>query len=375
MIISLRSLSYEELKARLGENDRVVLWSCDECIKYCGFGGMEQLTVLEDLLEHDGYTVLKKELISRSCFINLVAKRRDALSESSAIIVLACELAFQCVKTIFNEKTVVQTARTVGVGNFTTFRGPVLTSPLPWTQLEPSVNGYSLKTVSEKLGLYPTFFDAIDTVDMVNIVVDGKPFQAKKGENLLDALQKLGFRIPHLCYDPSLGSIGACRLCMVKIKGRFFPSCCTEVSDGMDIVVNDEELEAIRRLLLEFIIAENGLDVTKRSIELRYWARRYKVTTTRFKISAKEGRVDDSSEVLVRDSRLCVLCGRCVVVCNNMSGQHVIDLANRGSDTQIITGLNEMFSETNCASCMACANYCPTEAITLKFLFKKLAIK
>jgi ferredoxin len=375
MIISLRSLSYEELKARLGENDGVVLWSCDECIKHCGFGGMEQLTVLEDLLEHDGYTVLKKELISRSCFLNLVAKRRDALSESSAIIVLACELGYQCVKTVFNDKTVVQTARTVGVGNFTTFRGPVLTSPLPWTQLEPSVNGYTLKTVSEKLGLYPTFFDAVDTVDLVNIVVDGKPFQTIKGENLLDALQKLGFRIPHLCYDPSLGSIGACRLCMVKIKGRFFPSCCTEVSEGMEIVVNDDDLDEHRRLMLEFIIAENGLDVTKRSSELRYWTRKYKLAETRFKLKTKDQQVDDSSEVMVIDPSLCVLCERCVVACNNVSGQHVIDFAGRGSDTQMITGLNERFSETNCASCMACAHYCPTEAITPKLLFKTLAIK
>jgi ferredoxin len=374
MIISLRDISYEELKNELKKDENIVLWSCDECIKHCGLGGMEQLQVLEDLLKRDGYRV-QKELISRSCFLNLVRNHETAVSHASTIIVLACDLGYKCVKTVFQDKQVVKTMKTVGTGNYTVYRGPVLTSPLPWTKLEPSVNGYTLKTVAKKLGLYPTFFDAVDTVDLVNIVVDGKPFQAKNGENLLDALQKLGFRIPHLCYDPSLGLIGACRLCMVKIKGRFFPSCCTEVSEGMEIVVNDDELNEHRRLMLEFIIAEKGLDVTKRSRELRYWTRKYKLAETRFKLKIKDQPVDNSSEVMVIDPSLCVLCGRCVAACNNVSGQHVIDFAGRGSDTQMITGLNERFSETNCASCMACAHYCPTEAITPKLLIKKLAIK
>lgn len=371
MIISLREISYEELKTKLKKDETIVLWSCDECIKHCGLGGMEKLQVLEDLLQRDGYTV-QKELISRSCFLNLVRKHETAVSDASTIIVLACELGYKCVKTAFQDKQVVKTMKTVGTGNYTVYRGPVLTTPLPWTQLDPSVNGYTLKTVSEKLGLYPTFFDAVDTVDLVNIVVDGKPFQAKTGENLLDALQKLGFRIPHLCYDPSLGLIGACRLCMVKIKGRFFPSCCTQVSEGMEIVVNDDELDAHRRLMLEFIIAEKGVEVTKRSRELRYWTRKYKMSDTRFKLKTEDQRIDDSSEVMVIDPHLCVLCGRCVVACNNVSGQHVIDFAGRGSETRMVTGLNERLGETNCASCMACAHYCPTEAIMPKLLVKKL---
>ena len=371
MIISLLSLSYEELKERLGGKDGVVLWSCDECIKHCGFGGVEKLQVLEDLLTRDGYTVTHKELISRSCFLNLVAKRREALSEASVIIVLACELGYKCVKTIFKDKNVVNTMRTVGVGNFTVFKGPILTSPLPWTRLEPTIQGYTLKKLAEELGLYSAFFEAADE-ELVEIRVDRKLYQAKKGANLLDALLNLGIRIPHLCYDPSLGSIGSCRLCLVKIKGKPLPSCCMEVSEGMEIVVNDDELEEMRRLLLEFIIAENGVEVLKRSMELRYWTRKYKVAETRFNLKAKEWQVDDSSEVLVIDPSLCVLCGRCVEACNNVAGQHIIDFAYRGSETQMVTGLNELISETNCASCMACANYCPTEAISLKLILKNL---
>jgi len=371
MIISLREIGYDALKTQLKKDAPIVVWSCDECIKHCGLGGMEKLQVLADLLQRDGYTV-QKELISRSCFLNLVRKHEAAVADAATIIVLACDLGYRCVKTAFHDKQVVKTMKTVGTGNFTVYRGPVLTSPLPWTQLEPSVDGYTLKTVSEKLGLHPTFFDAADATDLVTITVDGKPVQAKKGENLLDALETLGVKIPHLCYDPSLGLIGACRLCMVKIKGRFTPSCCTQVAEGMEIVVHDEELEAHRRLMLEFIIAEKGVDVTERSRELRYWTRKYKIEGTRFKLQTEDQHVDESSEVMVIDPNLCVLCGRCIVACNNVSGQHVIDFAGRGSETRMVTGLNEQFGETNCAACMACAHYCPTEAITPKLIVKKL---
>jgi len=228
-----------------------------------------------------------------------------------------------------------------------------------------------LKTLSKKLGLYLTFFEAVDE-ELVEIRVDGKPFQAKEGANLLDALLKLGIRVPHLCYDSSLGLIGSCRLCLVKIRRKPLPSCCTEVSEGMEIVVNDHELEEMRRLLLGFIIAENGIEAIKRSIELRYWTRKYKVAETRYELKAKEWQVDDSSEVMVIDPSLCVLCGRCVEACNNVAGQHIIDFAYRGSDTQIVTDLNEQISETDCASCLACANYCPTEAIAPKLILKSL---
>jgi ferredoxin len=374
MIISLREISYDDLKRQLKQDQKIVLWSCDECIKHCGLGGAEKLQVLADLLKRDGYDV-QQELISRSCFLNLVRNHEAAVADASTIIVLACDLGYTSVKTVFPDKQVVKTMKTVGTGNYTVYRGPVLTTPLPWTHLEPSENGYTMKTVSEKLGLHPAFFDAPAPADSVNIVVDGKPFQAKKGQNLLDALQDLGFRVPHICYEPTLGPIAACRLCMVKIKGRIFPSCCAEVTDGLDIVVNDEDLNQYRRLMLEFIIAENGVEVTKSSRELRYWMQKLKVDGTKFTLKPRDWQVDDSSEVLVVDPHLCILCGRCVVACNNISGQHVIDFAHRGSETQMITGLNEQFGETNCAACMACANYCPTEAITPKLIIKTLTAK
>lgn len=374
MIISLREMTYGELKEKLNKDENIVIWSCDECVKHLGLGGIEKLNELEDLLTHDGFRV-QKELISRSCFLNLVHHRQKSLANASTIIVLACDLGYECVKTTFPNAKIVKPLKTVGVGNLTVFRGPVLTTPLPWIQLEPSVKGYTMKSIAGELGLYPTFFEVTNPRDKVSITIDGKLYQVKKGITLLDALQALRVRIPHLCYDPSIGAIGACRLCIVKIKGRLVPSCCTEVADGMEIVVNDNELDNYRKLLLEFIIAENGMDVIEKSLELRYWTRKYKIAGSRFELKAREWQIDDSSEVMVRDHHRCILCGRCVEACRKLAGQHVLDFAYRGSETQTISGLNEPIGSTICASCMACANYCPTGAITPKLILKKIVAK
>lgn len=373
MIISLREITYQELKHRLNKDDNIVIWSCDECIKHCGLGGIEKLNKLADLLTREGYCV-QKELISRSCFLNLVRHRQKPLMNASTIIVLACDLGYECVKTIFPDTKIVKPMKTIGVGNLTVFKGPVLTTPLSWTKLESSAEGYSMKRAAKELGLYPTFFEAMNPGENVSITIDGKSYHVKKDANLLDTFQPLRIRIPHLCYDPALGAIGACRLCMVKIKGRLVPSCYTEVTEGMEIVVNDDELERYRKLLLEFIIAENGLDAIEKSVELRYWTRKYKIAGSRFELKAREWAVDDSSEVMVRDHHRCILCGRCVEACSKLAGQHILDFAYRGSETQTISDLNASMSETACASCMACANYCPTGAIVPKLIMKKIII-
>ena len=159
MIISLRSISYEELKKNLTKNDKIVIWSCDLCIKHCGLGGIERVRILEDMLKEDGYDVIGREIISESCLINLVKKHRinneEMFREATAIIVLACESGYESVKTVFKEKKVIETTRTVGAGNFTLRGKIILTSPLEWTGLNPAIHGYALNEVAEKLGLYP----------------------------------------------------------------------------------------------------------------------------------------------------------------------------------------------------------------------------
>ncbi|MCW4015683.1 MAG: 2Fe-2S iron-sulfur cluster-binding protein [Candidatus Bathyarchaeota archaeon] len=380
MIISVRSLSYDELKRNLNHDDKIVIWSCDTCVKHCGIAGMEKMTALEDLLKEDGYTVLKKELVSESCQINLAKKHKaaheDIFNESTAIILLTCEIGYQCVKTVFPKKKVIATAKTFGSGNFSNKKGPILTSPLPTTGLAPEPEGYTLTMLVEQFNLYPKFFDADKepNPEKITITVDGKPVEVKKDANLLDELSANRIRIPHLCYDSSLGSIGACRMCLVKIEGKrgLVPSCCTQIEEGMIVTTEDEEITKLRKSILQMIIAECG-DEIQQSRDIRYWMRRYKITENRFSLPKKDEIVDDSNEVLVKDPNRCILCGRCVRACANLSGQKVINFANRGSNTVTITGLNEPFASTDCAHCLACAHYCPTNAITPKSISKKIS--
>ena len=379
MIISVRSLSYDELKRNLSRDDKIVLWSCDTCVKHCGIAGMDKMTVLEEMLKEDGYNVLNKELISESCQINLAKKHRaaneDIFKEATAIITLTCELGYQCVRNVFPKTKVIGTAKTFGSGNFSNRKGPILTSPLPTTGLEPDPEGYTLNKLVETFNLQQAFFDADKTPspEKIMITVDGKPMEVKKDANLLDELLANRMKIPHLCYDSSLGSIGACRMCLVKIEGKrgFVPSCCTQIEEGMVVITEDEEIESLRKSVLQLIVAECG-DEIQQSRDIRFWLRRYKITENRFKLSQKEEAVDDSDEVLIRDPNRCILCGRCVRACANLSGQKVINFANRGSDTITITGLNDNFANTDCAHCLACAHYCPTNAITPKAISKKI---
>jgi NAD-dependent dihydropyrimidine dehydrogenase PreA subunit/ferredoxin len=338
------------------------------------------MSILEDMLKEDGYEIIKKELLSESCQINLAKKHKiaqeDDFNKATAIITLTCELGYQCVRNVFPKKKVIGTAKTFGSGNFSNRKGPILTSPLPTTSLSLNPEGYTLNKLVEQFNLQPGFFDTDETPNpkKITITVDGKPLEVKKGANLLDELLANRMKIPHLCYESSLGSIGACRMCLVKIEGKrgLIPSCCTQIEEGMIVITEDEEIERLRKSILQMIVAECG-DEIQQSRDIRYWLRRYKITEIRFKLPKKDEEVDDSNELLIKDPNRCILCGRCVLACAKLSGQKVINFANRGSKTITVTGLNDPFANTDCAHCLACAHYCPTKAITPKMISKKIS--
>lgn len=379
MIISLRSISYEELRQNLAENDKIIVWSCNLCIKYCGLGGMEKASILEKMLKEDGYNVIGKEIISESCLLNLVRRhemnKKDMFKEATAIIVLACESGYECVKTVFNNKKVIKTMRTVGVGGISSLGRVVLITPFEWTGLDFNPNGYSLHNIAEKLGLYPDFFDAEKKpkLKMVKIMINGKQYEAEEGSNLLEALVSLGFRIPHLCYKPELSPSGRCRLCLVKIKGEggLLPACHIQVKEGMEIITEDEELDNLRRLILEMIMAECDYKNLPRNSELQYWIHKYNINKPRFNLIKKNELIDDSSEVFIRNPNICILCGRCIRACAELSGLKILDFAYRGNRTRIAAELDEPIGQTDCAACMACIDSCPTGALAPKMIHQK----
>lgn len=387
MIISLRSLSYEELKNKLTKEDKIVLWSCNTCIKFCGIGGFEKLETLEKLLKSDGYDVIGKDLVSIACMYSLAEqhkndpKKQDLFNEATAIVTLTCEDGYLNVSNIFKDKKVIGISKTLGIGNFTMDRGPVLTHPFESTGLEQNDQGYSFPELASQLNLYPTFFDTeavakVNEDELVTVKINNKQYKAKEGELLLKFCEANGISIPHLCYEEDLTSEGACRLCLVRVKGvrELVPSCCVKITEGMDVITEDDELNHCRKVILELLLSRGehnclycakGNPCIAGSCELQGLIRKFGIEESRFDIEEPK-KVDQSSPMLEYDPNKCILCGRCVRACEEIAGQNNLGFINRGSQTVVAAGTNKEFDQSACVTCLACVFACPTGAITEK---------
>jgi len=387
MIISLRSASYDDLKRQLSPEDQIVILSCDTCVKACGIGGTAMMGRLEGMLKADGYNVLGKDLISIGCTVNLVEKHRydikkkEMYDAATAIIPLICQDGFEGVKYVFNDKKVISITKTVGIGNFTMDRGAVLTHPFESTGLPQNSDGYTLPEVAQKLKLYSDFFDEKEAEEQqkeyVTLTINGQKVTALKNQNLLSVCKENGIDLPHLCFHEELSEAGVCRLCLVKLKGMkdLMAACCTHVKEGMEVVTEDEELNACRRIILELIMASGhhncltcskGVPTPMASCELQGLIRQAGIDKSRYTEDAEVLPEDDSSPVIFYDPNKCILCGRCVRACEEISGLCNLGFINRGAKTVVAAGLNTKINQSACAACMACVNVCPTGALNEK---------
>ncbi len=162
MIVSLRKFSYEDLKKQLKKDDKIVVWSCNNCVKFCdGFGGREAMNNLADKLTSDGFNVIRRELIGMSCVLDLVCLRtmdtatREIFDSATVIIPLVCEDGLDNLKYVFKGKKIIDVPLTVGLGVFSTEFGSLrLTVPFEKTGLPFSPEGIPLSEVAKKLGVY-----------------------------------------------------------------------------------------------------------------------------------------------------------------------------------------------------------------------------
>lgn len=390
MIISLRSLSYEDLKKKLLPQDKIVIFSCNSCVKFCGIGGNAMMDKLEKMLKADDYNVIGKDLVSIGCTVNLVQKHKEDIKKAemyeaaTVIIPLICEDGFESTEFVFKDKKVISMARTVGTGNFNVNRGIVLTTPIESTGLTPNPDGYSLSEVAEKLNLFQGFFDEKDVSEQqkeyVTLTINGEKITAVKHQNLLNVCKENGIDVPHLCQHDDLSDYGACRLCLVKIKGMrdFAASCCVKVEDGMDIITSDEELDGCRRIILELVMASGqhncltcskGVPNPMSACELQGLIRQNGIDKSRFDQNADVLTEDNSSPAIYYDPNKCILCGRCVRACEEIAGLSNLGFANRGDKTTVVAGLNTKINESACAACLACIDVCPTGALNEKILY------
>ena len=157
MIVVLRDLDYEELKQQLDDRDKIIVWSCNDCTKYCNLGGRKHLNALADALEEDGFNVIRRELIGVGCQPPLIRERtkhpatKKSFDEATAIIVLSCTDGFLKAQRVFRKKKVIQVGVSVGLGTYSQKDGMKLVIPLKETGLKPSIEGLSLEEAAKKL--------------------------------------------------------------------------------------------------------------------------------------------------------------------------------------------------------------------------------
>ncbi|PWL96631.1 MAG: ferredoxin [Clostridiales bacterium] len=207
-------------------------------------------------------------------------------------------------------------------------------------------------------------------MEMVNIKINGRDYSVPADSKIIDAARIAKIDIPTLCYLKGINEIGACRLCLVEVKGArgLMAACVTGVTEGMEIFTNTPKVREMRKTNLELVLSTHKKEclscIRSQSCELQKLCRDLGVTDeARFAGKNVEYPKDESTAFLVRDNDKCILCRRCVAACKNMQGIGVIDALNRGFDTHIGSAFEQPLAATSCVSCGQCIVACPVGAL------------
>ncbi|HXP48196.1 MAG TPA: bidirectional hydrogenase complex protein HoxU [Terriglobales bacterium] len=200
--------------------------------------------------------------------------------------------------------------------------------------------------------------------------IDGKAVTGMADDAIFTVAWEHGIRIPRLCHVGGPSEVGACRLCMVEVEGQknLQASCLTPIEEGMVVRTDTPRLQSHRKLIVELLFAERNhvcaVCVADGACELQDLAVALGINHVRFRYRFPSLPVDTSHERFAIDHNRCVLCTRCVRVCDEIEGAHTWDVCGRGAGTLIISDLGEPWgaSET-CTSCGKCVQVCPTGAL------------
>jgi iron-only hydrogenase group A len=205
---------------------------------------------------------------------------------------------------------------------------------------------------------------------MFAIEVNGQKLEAEKGETILRALRRGGIHVPTICHLEGLLPSGTCRMCVVEVEGfgGLVPSCSYPVAEGMVIHTRTPQVLATRKMLVELLLNNHPDDclycARNGNCDLAKLAREHGVRDRLFRGPRTPRQKDNSSPALVRDPDKCILCGKCVRVCEEIQGVSAIDFVNRGSKAFVGTAFNQGLNVSSCINCGQCILVCPTAALT-----------
>lgn len=204
---------------------------------------------------------------------------------------------------------------------------------------------------------------------MITLTIDGKKVTIEQGKTVLDAARSAGIHIPTLCYHPKLTPHGGCRICIVEIKGMSRPvtSCTMPVEEGMEVTTSSPYIEDLRKTVLDLILSDHPYDcmVCQKAGEcdLQDLAYQYGIREPRFQGERRIYTKKDGNPFIERDMEKCILCGRCIRICDEVQGVSAIDFAYRGFKTKVCPPFER---DLDCEFCGQCVMVCPTGALVGK---------
>jgi len=206
-------------------------------------------------------------------------------------------------------------------------------------------------------------------MDMVNITIDTRKIQVPKNYTVLEAAKYANIEIPTLCFLKDINEIGACRMCVVEIKGArsLQAACVYPVSEGMEIFTQSPKVRESRKMTLELLLSNHDKKcltcVRSRNCELQKLCEDLNIKDIRFEGEMKKRPLDAISPSIVRDPNKCVLCRRCVNMCKNIQKVAVIDTNDRGFNTTVGPAFDKSLAEVPCINCGQCITVCPVGAL------------